>query len=196
MNKVKPVSRKKPVLMRKPGHKMYQGLLDLIDEIKASANINEMTMVEIGSYQGESTEMFAAAGFAKVIAVDPWVDEGETTTYGVPYANVEYAFDNRVANYTQIEKIKMFSIDAAMDFDAQSIDFVYIDGLHTYEAVKEDIETWLPKIKPGGFIGGHDAAGRWGKRIRPAVEEKFGKNWKLFQDTSWLHKLNSIKTLF
>lgn len=195
MEKVKPISRKKPVQMRKPGHKMHQGLLDLIEEIKSKTDVSEMIMVEIGSYQGESTEMFAQAGFKKITAVDPWIDEGETTTYGVPYANVEHAFDNRTEAYSQIEKIKDFSVNAANQFEDNSLDFVYIDGLHTYEAVKEDIEAWLPKIKLTGFIGGHDAAGRWGKRIKPAVDEKFGKNWKLFQDTSWLYKINSIKSL-
>jgi len=196
--KVKPVSRKKPVQMRKPGHKMHQGLLDLISKIKETHDITNMVMVEIGSYQGESTEMFIQEGFKHVTAVDPWIDEGETTTYGVPYANVEYAFDNRMEQYTntQICKIKKFSVDAANEFEDGTVDFVYIDGLHTYDAVKEDIQAWLPKVKQTGFIGGHDAAGRWGKRIRPAVEEFFGDTWELFQDTSWLHKLNANKKLF
>ena len=150
-----------------------------------------MTMVEIGSYQGESTEMFANAGFEHVHAVDPWVDEGETTTYGTPYANVEYAFDQRTENMPTIIKIKDFGANYARDFEDGSLDFVYIDALHTYEALKEDIAAWLPKIKKGGFIGGHDAAGRWGKRLRPAVEESFGKHFKTFIDTSWLVKLNT-----
>lgn len=36
------------------------------------------------------------------------------------------------------------------------MDYVFIDGIHTYEAVKHDIGVWLPKVKPGGWIGGHD----------------------------------------
>lgn len=36
------------------------------------------------------------------------------------------------------------------------VDFVFIDGDHTYEGVKRDIEAWLPKIKKRGFIAGHD----------------------------------------
>lgn len=187
--KVLPVSRKKPVLMRKPGHKMHTGLLDLINKIKEDMDVTNATMVEVGSYQGESTEMFQQGGFGKIFAVDPWIDEGETTTYGVPFANVEFAFDNRTETYDNITKIKNFSVPAADEFEDESLDFVYIDALHTYDAVKADIAAWLPKVKKGGFIGGHDAAGRWGKRIRPAIEESFGKEYHKFVDTSWLIKI-------
>jgi hypothetical protein len=33
---------------------------------------------------------------------------------------------------------------------------VYIDANHLYEAVTVDIKTWLPKVKIGGILGGHD----------------------------------------
>lgn len=39
-----------------------------------------------------------------------------------------------------------------------SLDFVYIDGDHSYEACKHDITVWWPKIKPGGILSGHDFA--------------------------------------
>jgi len=41
-------------------------------------------------------------------------------------------------------------------FDDNSIDFLFIDGNHEYEAVKQDISLWLPKVKKGGVISGHD----------------------------------------
>jgi predicted O-methyltransferase YrrM len=50
----------------------------------------------------------------------------------------------------------MTSEEAAEAFEARSLDFVYIDAQHHYEAVKRDIALWWPKVKPGGILAGHD----------------------------------------
>jgi len=52
--------------------------------------------------------------------------------------------------------IKKTSMDAVKDFEDNSLDFVYIDGNHTFKYVLEDMEGWLPKVKSEGWIGGHD----------------------------------------
>lgn len=48
------------------------------------------------------------------------------------------------------------SFDRANDFEDESIDFCFIDANHTYEFVKKDILAYLPKMKKGGIISGHD----------------------------------------
>jgi hypothetical protein len=48
---------------------------------------------------------------------------------------------------------------------------VYIDANHTHEEVKKDIQAWLPKIKKGGIISGHDYGGWEG--VTQAVNEAF-----------------------
>ena len=50
------------------------------------------------------------------------------------------------------------------------LDFVYIDADHSYEEVKKDIDLWLPKIRKGGIIGGHDMHL---EDVQKAVAEKF-----------------------
>jgi|ETNvirenome_6_85_1030632.scaffolds.fasta_scaffold08475_2 hypothetical protein len=49
-----------------------------------------------------------------------------------------------------------FSYNTHIYFDDRHMDFVYIDGDHSYEAVKQDIADWWPKIKQGGILAGHD----------------------------------------
>lgn len=48
------------------------------------------------------------------------------------------------------------TVEASKEYPNGLIDAVFIDADHSYEAVKADIEAWLPKIKPGGIIAGHD----------------------------------------
>lgn len=52
--------------------------------------------------------------------------------------------------------LRTTGIDAASRFDDNSIDFVYIDGDHSYDFVSNDIKAWWPKIKQGGILSGHD----------------------------------------
>lgn len=68
------------------------------------------------------------------------------------YAAVKKAFiDDKF-----IDILRMYSSDAVKLFPDNHFDWVYIDSNHTYAAVKADLEMWLPKVKDGGFICGHD----------------------------------------
>jgi predicted O-methyltransferase YrrM len=64
--------------------------------------------------------------------------------------------------------MKQTSVDAAPAITDASLDFVFIDAQHTYEAMKEDIATWVPKVRQGGLITGHDY--RW-DGVNRAVNE-------------------------
>jgi len=78
--------------------------------------------------------------------------------------NVEKAFRaNMAALGVDVQIHSKPSVEAAKDFSDESIDAVFIDGDHSFEAVKQDIMAWLPKVKPGGILCGHDIdeAGVW-----------------------------------
>lgn len=71
------------------------------------------------------------------------------------------------------------SVEAAKMFAPESVDFVYIDANHSYTYVRDDIQTWLPKVKKGGIIGGHDydwSDAEFGDElaVKRAVDEAFG----------------------
>jgi len=64
-----------------------------------------------------------------------------------------------ITNFIKQPKIYLIiepSTIACNKFESESVDFVYIDANHSYSFVKEDISAWLPKVKKGGVIGGHD----------------------------------------
>lgn len=52
--------------------------------------------------------------------------------------------------------IREFSVDAAKDFEDESIDFIYVDGNHSLLNVVQDLCAWMPKVRPQGLIAGHD----------------------------------------
>lgn len=61
--------------------------------------------------------------------------------------------------------IRNWTKAAALLFEDESLDFVYVDARHDYCGALNDIETWYPKIKPGGIMAGHDYVENvdWGK---------------------------------
>ncbi len=68
----------------------------------------------------------------------------------------------------QVRIVVAFSVDAAKMIKNRSLDWVYIDAHHTYEALMEDLTAWYPKVKLGGFVAGHDYHK---EEIRRAVKE-------------------------
>lgn len=52
--------------------------------------------------------------------------------------------------------LEMPSVEAARSLPDESLDFVYIDANHQYHAVRADLDAWIPKVRSGGVIAGHD----------------------------------------
>lgn len=164
-----------------------EGLLDLIKELGDNSN---KTMIEIGSFVGESTVMFAQS-FKKVIAVDPFqadYDPADPTSYLFEFKNVYQTYLDRTGAYKNIETIVSTSDEAASKLGGLKYDFVYIDGLHTYDGVKNDIQNYLPLVKDGGVIGGHDYTNQIPHLVGvyEAVNAYIGTPDKVFKDNSWI----------
>jgi hypothetical protein len=169
------------------GPHMIQGLRDLLALLP-----DGLAMAEIGVFAGESSRVFMDSGqVERLYAVDPWAgdyDQGQSEKWHCPFPwpAVRAVFEEFAVQYpSRILTLPMTSVQAAAWVPACSLDFVYIDGNHSYRSVREDIVTWLPKLHGGGWLGGHD----WSPAhpgVRLAVEEcKLGPV-ETFQDTSWL----------
>jgi hypothetical protein len=172
-------------LMRDETYSM--GLQNLISYINNFGDTSKMTMIEIGSYAGESTEMFSKY-FKNVVAIDPFMNDYDLNDVTCQYMELTKVYDTfkeRIEKYNNIEHIRKTSDDAILELRGTSFDFVYIDGLHTYNQVNRDIWNYLPLIKKGGFIGGHDYHPVY-QPVKNAVIEVFGQPDKTFEDTSWI----------
>lgn len=122
--------------------------------------ISPKTFVELGTHYGASYFTFcqAVAEFKKATkcyAVDLW--EGDEHA-GFYEQNVyEFVRSYNLEHYQSFSSLLKTKFDDAVHYFAeQSIDLLHIDGFHTYEAVRNDFETWLPKLAPGAVVIFHD----------------------------------------
>ena len=154
----------------------WMGLCHLISQLE----IVEGKMIEIGSYAGESTAMFASSGkFISIDTIDPY--------YWAGSYEVEMEYKVNVRHWNYIKQHKYYSQDIHAKFQNNQYDFVYIDGDHSGESVARDIKQYFPKVKPGGYIGGHDYHPKHWPEVCAAVDKVFPVIDR-FADTSWLCK--------
>lgn len=138
--------------------------------------------VEIGVYTGASVAFLAEQLLARNVAfqlyaVDLWDRVNEETPYSRKIGpEVKDAFDKRLAARglaQHVRAIQGHSQAAAKMFRDKTVDFVFIDANHDYDFVKNDILAWLPKIRAGGMIAGHDYGEPCG--VKKAVDYIFGE---------------------
>jgi hypothetical protein len=131
-------------------------------------------IVEVGVNRGDHAEYilkFWGEGIEKLYLLDAWKpchdfpSEWDRNKTRDKVINKFYGND-------KVEIIIDDSATGARRFEDESVDFVYIDADHLYEPVKRDIFAWLPKIKKGGIIGGHDYDYTIGT-VRKAVDDIF-----------------------
>jgi predicted O-methyltransferase YrrM len=125
-------------------------------------------LVEIGSYLGGSGYFLAAAASEDAIesvlyCIDTWkndgMSEGRRDTWKEFTANTHRFSAN-------IIPLRGLSIDIGKSFSGE-IDLLFIDGDHSYDGCRGDVETWLPKVKRGGTVLFHDYG--WAEGVRKVV---------------------------
>lgn len=147
----------------------------------------ESVGAEIGVHLGDfSNQILNVAKPRKLYLIDPYrhFDDAahQSSLYG-DLAGSQTAMDQRFEDVRarfapQIERgevtmLRDLSVNAAKEIEDASLDYVYIDGDHLYEAVKEDIGIYFDKVKPGGLIFGDDyeLGSWWGDGVVRAFHE-------------------------
>jgi len=134
-------------------------------------NKKNLIGVEIGIFQGHhAREMFEKLDIVKLYLVDPYRKYDSTLSPHLESAKEEAK--RVLAEFKdKIVMIYKESVEAVKDIDDESLDFVYIDGGHSYDAVSQDIPAWYPKVKSGGLVGGHDYTPDYFPGVVKAVDE-------------------------
>jgi len=143
------------------------------------------TGAEIGVQEGLfSHHLLTYWGGRRLISIDSW--EHDPAGDYVDIANVgqleqdarHRATCERLAVFGDRSEVwRLRSDEAATKVPDGSLDFVYVDARHDFDAVLEDLEAWVPKVRPGGIVAGHDyldgdlPEGRFG--VKSAVDRFF-----------------------
>ena len=162
-----------------PGWFAYQ---DLYTDVVKNAG-NDDVFVEVGAWFGKSTNYLAqqireSKKNIQFTTVDTWKGTDDEDIHqnivGAFNGDIFYEFvDNTILsdNYGAIDMIKDTSKNAANNFANGSIDYIMLDAGHSYDALKDDLEVWYNKVKPGGIVSGDDYGVFYG--VTQAADEFF-----------------------
>ena len=118
---------------------------------------SKQRLLEIGVYEGASTTLLigAAAGDAHVYAVDPFLKGRLGICWAKGIALKQIAIGIRSNADVRVHVVEQFSHDAAAAIEG-SFDFMFIDGDHSLEGIRQDWDDWSGRVNDGGIIALHD----------------------------------------
>jgi predicted O-methyltransferase YrrM len=148
--------------------------------------VNELgfkSVVEVGCKSGRTAgHILKTCPQAGVVAIDPWVvqektdDKARETYKDWDFEKIEKEFWENIGEHKdRCQMLRTTSVEAAKQLQEQTSanwDLVFIDALHDYPSVLEDIKVWWPLVKVGGVLMGHDFNHKW-PSVERAVADSF-----------------------
>ena len=151
----------------------------IIEQLQDGANV-----LEVGAYKGRSTlclaQLIRASGKdIKIHVVDTFTGDDKVMS---PDIFKEFT-DNLCPYKDLLESVSIGMSDEIAEDWGVTLDAVYIDASQDYKSICADIDSWIPHVRIGGYMGGH--CYDWAS-MRRAVDERFdtviqkGNSWLVF----------------
>lgn len=153
----------------------------------ASAVPDDLAIVELGSYKGQSTAHLATGAKegngAHVWAVDPWDLPGNVYGkhgYSAPVVRDEFERQLRALRlWSRVTPVQAFSTDAAYSWDGPKVGLLYIDADHSEKAVSADFGAWQHHLAPGATVAFDDLDTPRNPGVRLVVDRLVSTGWVL-----------------
>lgn len=153
--------------------------------------------VEVGTWKGRSAafmavELINSGKHIRFDCVDSWVGAGDEEFYDNDHHVIhgslyEHFVENMKPVHGKFNAVRKASLEAALEYPSESVDFIFIDASHDYENVLKDINAWYDKVKVGGVLAGHDYNHL---PVKQAVDESFPAGVELItRQTWWVRKM-------
>lgn len=158
-----------------PGYCNFHDFYDhMVAQLPGRARV-----VEVGCFKGSSLCYLGAKAKARqarieVIGVDAGV--GVTTDGSVPRLTDVFQLTENVKQCGLADTVSLMLGDSATIasyFKNHSLDWVFLDDGHHYNEVRTSAQAWFPKVRPGGWISGHDYGNPGWPQVQTAVDELF-----------------------
>ena len=150
------------------------------EEILKRLPDGEVYGAEVGVFGGAMSQRLLKRPNLHLYMIDSWEGDGaayhdkndwhatlsqarQDDYYWAAISNTDKARERR-------KIVRKRSVEAAQQIADGSLDFVFLDADHSGAAVAADLETWQPKLKPSGLLGGHDFGNPMFPEVQPAVE--------------------------
>jgi hypothetical protein len=155
--------------------KKYRNMRPATAYVKKKARHRTVVAAEIGCCRGENAQnMLDVLNIKFLYLIDLWgpyeqrgLIKSVTVNFEKEYQKVLDKFKGNPV----VQVLKGDSLQRVKQFRNKSLDFIYIDGNHNYEAVKADIEAWYPKLRKNGVMAGHDYEDPKWPGVKKAVDE-------------------------
>lgn len=157
-----------PVLFKGDGYysclDMKQNMVELLGLVKALQTITMETVCEIGTYKGGTLFIWCqlAADDAEIFSIDLPGGEfgGGYDKRLLPLIEAFPKTNQKLNTLLGDSHSKEIQNQFAGKLNGRNVDFLFIDGDHTYKGVKQDFEDYSPYVRSGGIIAFHDIVKR------------------------------------
>lgn len=159
-------------------------------------SFNGGKIAEVGSWKGRSSQALLTGNKdGLVCCVDTWrgsTCDFDDTKWLAQEEDIFAQFKANTAKFSNLKIVQKESVEGAKEFPDKYFDAVFIDAGHDYKNVTADIKAWLPKVKDGGILCGHDYMPNTWQEVIEAVDDMLGKPDEI-HGTIWVKHIDRSK---